>query len=234
MFYDSGTPAVFELYFLSKTKIGMEKAEDISQGLNFIRLPISIAYSVVGTYLRKKMIGETISSEDEDGKVSTYAEILDLSLEKSQDEAYDLALELKFKTLTTFFRNKEGKILLHLSLDFDKEEQLVSVNNFKLEGNTKNWLLNRFLETIGNTFMHGKIKNKMKFDFRPEIEKHLRSMNEKLGNRLEVAEGIFLFGRLNTFKISEIIPQASRFLVLVSFEGNTLLNIEKISSQPQI
>lgn len=211
----------------------MEKAEDLSQGLNFIRLPISIDYTVIETYLRKKMIGETISSEEEDKKVSTYAEILDLSLEKSEDEAYDLALALKFKTLTTFFKNKEGTILLHLSLDFDKEEQLMRVNNFKLEGITKNWLLNRSLETMVNTFMHGKIKNKMKFDFRPEIEKHLRSMNEKLENRLEVAEGIFLFGRLNTFKISEIIPQASRFLVLVNFEGNTLLDIKKIISHPR-
>ena len=211
----------------------MEKAEDLSQGLNFIRLPISIDYTVIEAYLRKKMIGETISSEEEDKKVSTYAEILDLSLEKSEDEAYDLALALKFKTLTTFFKNKEGTILLHLSLDFDKEEQLMRVNNFKLEGITKNWLLNRSLETMVNTFMHGKIKNKMKFDFRPEIEKHLRSMNEKLENRLEVAEGIFLFGRLNTFKISEIIPQASRFLVLVNFEGNTLLDIKKIISHPR-
>jgi len=212
----------------------MEEAEDLSQGLNFIRLPILIAYAVIGAYLQKKMIGETISTEAEDGKVSKYAEILDLSLEKSQDEAFDLALELKFKTLTTFFKNKEGKILLHLSLDFEKDEQLVRVNNFKLEGNTKNWLLNRFLETMVNTFMHGKIKNKMKFDFRPEIEKHLRSMNEKLDDRREVAEGIFLFGRLDSFKISEVIPQASGFLILVNFEGNTLLDIKKIISHPRI
>jgi len=210
----------------------MEKAEDLSKGLNFIRLPISLAYTVVETYLSKKMIGETISSEAEDGKVTTYAEILDLSLEKSQDEAYHLALELKLKTLTTFFKNKEGKILLHLSLDFDKEAQLVSVNNFKLEGNTKNWFFNKSLETMVNTFMRGKIKNKMKFNFRPEIEKHLRSMNEKLDHRLEVAEGIFLFGRLNTFKISEIILQASQFLILVNFEGNTLLDIKKIIVYP--
>jgi len=212
----------------------MEKTEDLSQGLNFIRLPITIDYTVVETYLRKEMTGECISSEVEDGKVSRYAEILNLSLVKSQDEAYDLALELKLKTLTTLFRNKEGKIVLHLALDFDKEKQLLRVHNFKLEGNTKNWLLNRSLETIVNTFMHGKIKNKMKFDFRPEIEKHLQSMNEKLDNRLEVAEGIFLFGRLNTFKISEIIPQASQFLILVNFEGNTLLDIKKIISHPQI
>jgi hypothetical protein len=211
----------------------MEKAEDYSQGLNFIRLPIFIAYAVIENFLRKKMIGECISSEVKDGKVSKYAEIFNLSLEKSQDEAYDLALELKFKTLTTLFKNKEGKILLHLALDFDKEEQLVSVNKFKLEGITKNWLLNRSMETIVNTFMHGKIKNKMKFDFRPEIEKHLQSLNKKLDNRLEVTDGIFLFGRLNTFKISEIIPQASQFLILVNFEGNTLLDIKKIISDPR-
>ncbi len=215
-----------------KPKQRWKKLKILSQGLNFISLPISIAYTVMETYLPKKMTGETISSEDE--KVSTYAEILDLSLEKSQDEAYDLALALKFKTLTTLFKNKEGKILLHLSLNFDREEQLLNVNNFKLEGNTKNWLLNRSLETMVNTFMHGKVKNKMKFDFRPEIEKYLRSTNGKLSNRLEIAEGIFLFGRLNTFIISEIKPQASQFLILVNFEGNTLLEIKKINFDPPI
>lgn len=210
----------------------MEKAEDLLQGLNFIRLPIHIDYAVVETFLRRKLIGETISSETEDGKGSTYAEILDLSLEKSQDDDYDLALELKFKTLTTLFRNREGKIVFHVSLDFDKEEQLVSVNNFRLEGNTKNWFFNKSLEAMVNTFMHGKLKNKMKFNFRPEIEKQLRSMNEKLENRLEVAEGIFLFGRLNSFRIYEIIYQETQFLILVNFEGNTLLDIKKIISHP--
>lgn len=206
----------------------MENAEDPSQGLNFIRLPINIDYTVVETYLRKKMIGELISSEDKDGMGSAYAEILDLSLEKSQDEGYDLALELKFKTLTTFFRNKEGKVILHVTLDFDMEEQLVSVHNFKLEGNTKNWFFNKSLETMVNTFMHGKLKNKMKFDFRPEIEKHRRSMNEKLDNRLEITAGIFLSGSLKTFKIDEIIPMETHFLVLVNFEGNTSVDIKEL------
>lgn len=206
----------------------MENAEDPSQGLNFIRLPINIDYTVVVTYLRKKMIGELISSEDKDGMGSAYAEILDLSLEKSMDEGYDLALELKFKTLTTFFRNKEGKVILHVTLDFDMEEQLMSVHNFKLEGNTKNWFFNRSLEAMVNTFMQRKLKNKMKFDFRPEIEKHRRSMNEKLDNRLEIAEGIFLSGRLKTFKIDEIIPKETHFLVLVNFEGNTSLDIKEL------
>lgn len=206
----------------------MEKAEDLSQGLNFIRLPIKIAYTVVETFLRKKMIGELISSEDKDGNGSAYAEILDLSLGKSQDGDYDLALELKFKTLTTFFRNKEGKIVLHVSLDFDKEEQLVSVHNFRLEGNTKNWLFNKSLETIVNSFMRGKIQNKLNFDFRPEIEKHRRSMNEKLDNRLEVTEGIFLSGRLKTFKIDEILPKETHFLILVNFEGNTIVDIKEL------
>ena len=217
----------FNYNVLSKTKKEMEKTENLLQGLNFIRLPINIDYTVVETFLRKKMIGETISSEDKDGKVTNYAEILDLSLEKSQDEAYHLALELKFKTLTTFFRNKEGKILLHVSLDFDKEEQLVSVSDFKLEGNTKNWLFNKSLETVVNSFMRGKIQNKLNFDFRPEIVKHLRSMNEKLENRLEVAEGIFLSGRMKTFKIDEILPKDTHFLVLVNFEGNTIVDIKK-------
>ena len=206
----------------------MEKAEDLSQGLNFIRLPINIDYAVVETYLRKKLMGETISSEAEDGKGSTYAEILDLSLEKSQDKAYDLALELKFKTLTAFFRNKEGKILLYVSIDFDKEEQLVRVDNFKLEGNAKNWFFNRFLETMANTFMHGKLMKKMEFEFGPEIEKHLQSINEKLNNQLEVTEGIFLSGRMKTFKIAGIIPMETHFLILVNFEGNTIFDIKKL------
>jgi len=209
-------------------KIKMENTEELSKGLNFIKLPISIGYKVVETLMRKKMIGETISSEADDGEVTNYAEILDLSLEKSQYEDYDLAIQLKFKVLTTLFKNKEGSIILDLSFVFDQQEQLVSVNHFKVEGNTNNWLLNKSLETMFNTFMHGKIKNKMKFDFSPEIEKQLEAINKKLGNQLEVTEGVYLLGRLNTFKISDIIPETSHFLILVNFEGHSLIDVQKI------
>lgn len=206
----------------------MENTGDGLKNLNSISLSFYIKYIVLETYIRKKMIGEKITAEGKNGDVATYAEILDLSLEKSLNEEYDIAIALKFRTLTKFFRNKTGEIVLNASFDFDKEGQQVSVSNFELDGTSKSWFFNNSLEAIANTFMHGKLKNKMKFDFKPEIEKQLLSINERLGNQVEVAEGVFLSGSMETFKVSGIVPQENQFLILVNFQGISALDIKKI------
>lgn len=206
----------------------MEKAGDPSKINNSLTLPVKIEYSVLQSLLRKKMIGETISSEGKNGKVSNYAEILNISVERSVKENYDLAVEIKFRNLTSFLKNKEGKFVLYAALDFDELLQQIQVVNFEIDGTSKNWLFNNTIETIANTFMRGKIRNKMKLDFQPEIQKQLVIINEKLKSNFDVADGIFLSGKMKFIKINEIILQDQQILVLVQLEGQTLINIQDI------
>ncbi len=193
--------------------------EHILQDNIVIRLPIKIDYHVLEAYLQEKFIGENI--ED-------YAKITDVSLYKSLKEKYDIALELEFKMLTSLFRNREGSIILHASLNFDHINQEITVKDYKLQGNSESWLMNNSFQAMANTFFHKKIKEKMKFQLRPHIEKQLLSLNRNLENPLEAAGGIFLSGYLKDFVIQKIIPGDNLVLIFIEIEGNALVDIKKI------
>ncbi|MFN4762960.1 DUF4403 family protein [Gillisia sp. Q332] len=206
----------------------MEQTGNPSQVLNFLRLPVKIDYKVIETYLQKKFKGEYISKTDKDGKVSNYAEIQSIALEKSYKDGYDIAVQVKFKTLTTIFKNKEGVIEFYAALELDKAKQQVRVIDFTLNGTSNNWLFNNAIESIANTFMHDKIKNKMQFDLRPEIEKKLPSINEKMEHPMEVSNGIYVSGNLRSFLVENIQFIESHMLIFVDFEGGIGLDIKKL------
>ncbi|MGM1055407.1 MAG: DUF4403 family protein [Bacteroidota bacterium] len=207
----------------------MEQTTNPSQVLNFLRLPVKVGYKVIETYLRKKLTGEYISKTDKDGNVSNYAEIHSIALEKSYKEGYDIAVQVKFKTLTAIFKNKEGVIELYAALELDKTEQQLRVLDFKLNGTSTNWLFNNAIESIANTFMHDRIKNKMKFDLKSEIEKKLPVINEKMEDPMEVSNGIYISGNLQSFLVEAIQFEESHMLVFVDFEGGIGVDIKKLN-----
>lgn len=206
----------------------MEKPVSASQGGIKIHLPVKIDYSVLETYLRKRMKGEKIQVEKENGGFKTYAEITGFSLEKSRLEEYDLAVFIRYKTLTTFFRNREGEIRVDLSLYFDEDRQEVLVTDYKLKGNSEGWLMNTVLPSVINTFLHKKLKSKMKFAFQSKIDEQVNSLNAKLEQQVRATEGVYLSGELNKFKVADIIAGSSHFLVSVEIEGTALAEIKSI------
>lgn len=207
----------------------MDQITNPSQVLNFLRLPVKIEYKVIETYLREKLTGEYISKTDKDGNVSNYAEIHAIALEKSHKEGYDIAVQVKFKTLTTLFKNKEGVLELYAALELDKTEQQLRVLDFKLNGTSKNWLFNNAIESIANTIMHDRIKNKMKFDLRSEIEKKLPVINAKMEDPMEVSNGVYISGNLRSFLVENIQFEEDHMLIFVDFEGGIGLDIKKLN-----
>lgn len=193
-----------------------------------ITLPVNLAYAGIDGYLKENYMGEIIREEKENGKVSEYAEILDMSLDRSEEEEFDIAVDVTFKNLTSVFRNKTGRILLHLSLNFDEAEQEIYVDSFKLKGNSGNWLMDNAMQTMANTFLHKKIKNKMVFNFREIIAKQLSDLNKKLEDPYKVKEGINLYGNLKNFRIQRIIPKIRHFYVLLNIEADAVMDIEQL------
>lgn len=193
-----------------------------------LKLPIKMDFVVLEEYLQNKLIGEKISSTNKKEEEVNYLEILDVSLQKSLKESFDFALSIQFKNLTSIFRNKKGGVLLHLSLDFNESLQEITVKDHVLEGETKNWLMNKSLQALANTFLYGKMKEKMKFNFRPLIEKQLVALNKKLETPMEAAEGVEVSGNLNDFRVREIIPGNSFFLISVELDAYAFLDIKKI------
>ena len=203
----------------------MEKS---SENNIVITLPVNLAYDAIDGYLKENYTGEIIKEEKENGKVSEYAEILDMSLQRSEEEEYDIAVDVKFRNLTSIFHNKIGRILLHLSLNFDETEQEIYVDSFKLNGNSGSWLMDNAMEAMANTFLHNKIKNKMVFNFRAIIAEQLADLNKKLEDPYPVKEGINLYGNLKNFRIQRVVPKLRHFYVLLNIEADAVMDIERL------
>ena len=206
----------------------MEATSQESRYNIVLNLPVKISYKVLETYLQKKLLGKILSKGKANGTTSDTARIQKISLERSSLEDFDLAVHLQLKMLTTFFKNKEIKMVVHLSLAFREPEQEILVPRYKLEGENNGWLVNTAVETLINNFLYSKLKEKMKFDIRPIVNQRLESINKKLSNGFAVADGINITGKVNEFRIKEVIPGQRTLLVAVHVLGNNVLNIQKI------
>ena len=193
-----------------------------------LNLPVKISYKVLETYLQKKFLGKILSKGKANGSTSDTARIQKIKLERSPLEDFDLAVHLQLKMLTTFFKNREIKMAVHLSLALKENQQEILVPRYKLEGENNGWLVNTAVETLINNFLYSKLKEKMKFDIRPLVMDKLKGINEKLGKGVEVADGINITGKVNEFRIRELIPGQKTLLVAVHVLGNNVLNIQKI------
>lgn len=207
----------------------MENIKNSPQGNLQLKIPIRIAYDVLQNFLRKKFVGEKIKIE-ENGQFSNYAEVLDININKSLEEDYDLVLEVRFRTLTSFFRNKKGTAIIQAALGFRDKEQEIAVLDYDLEVQTGNWLMNKTLQAVVNSnFLSTKLKEKLKYEFKPMVEKQLRAANLKLNEQLEASKGVFISGKLNNFRILDIIPGRERLVVILSLEGNAVVDIKEIN-----
>ncbi|TDN93436.1 uncharacterized protein DUF4403 [Salegentibacter sp. 24] len=193
-----------------------------------LNLPVKLSYRVLENVLREKLVGEQIGMEDSKGMVKNYAEVLGADLGKSQEANFDITLNLKLKTLTSLFKNKEVSLLIHFSLGFNEVEQVIDIKEFELEGQSKNWLVDNSLETLANTLIYNKVKNKMKLDLKPHINEHLSKANQKLENEMETAPGVFLSGNVNTLKVTEIIPGDSLILILLEISAYGFIDVKEI------
>ncbi len=194
-----------------------------------VNLPVNITYSAIENMLREKLVGEIIKTEDDNGKISRYAQILDISIDSSEETEYDLVLDVKFQTLTSVFKNKEGRILLYLTIQFEEANQEINVRDFKLKGNTSSWLMNNSLEAMANTLLRGKLMKKMQFNFMPLIEKKIIELNGKMEEPYEVHKGIKLFGRIENFSVKKILPKPVNVLVFVNVSANAVVDVEEIN-----
>lgn len=198
-----------------------------AQNIN-ITVPVIIGYSVLDKYLRGKLVGEIISKENSEGEKSNYAQILDVSIDKSDAEGFDLCLDITMQTLTSLFKNKQVKILFHAALQLDRDLQHISLKDYEIDGKTENWLADKLLETVINNWMYEKLKKKMNFDLMPHIEEKLSSLNEKLESKLEAKEGVHLIGSLDKIEISNLKAGENELWISVTVTGTGIVELEKL------
>ena len=203
------------------------KDEFNDQNIN-ITVPVIIGYSVLDKYLREKLIGEIISKENSEGKKSNYAQVLDVSIGKSEKEEFDLRVNITLQTLTSFFKNKQVKIYFYAALELNRELQHISLKDYEIDGKTRNWFADQLLETVVNKWMYDKLKKKMNFDLMPHIEEKIGSLNEKLENKLEAKEGVHLIGSLDKFEISNLKAGENELWISITVTGTGIVELEKL------
>ena len=204
-----------------------DKEKFMDENIN-ITIPVIINYQVLTRYIGGKLVGEILSNENKEGEKSNYAMVLDVSIEKSNLEGFDLLLKVTLKTLTNLFKNREVEIFLHAALELDKDLQHVSLKDYEVDGKTNNRFADRLLETIINKWMYKKLKKKMFFDLMPLIEEKLVAINLELKDKLEAKEGVNLLGSLDKVGISKITAGDKELWISVSIIGTGLIELEKL------
>lgn len=195
---------------------------DDFKGDVIVNVPVKIGYPVLNKVLKEKAIGQKI------GGSSDYAEIIDISVEASPLENYDLVAHLTLKTLTSILKNKEVSLSVHLQLDYDKSGQVIHVTDYKLDSESTNWIVNNLLETIVNSLLYNKVKDQMSFDITPHIKEQLTEINKKLSNSFTTADGLLVHGDLKELSIYDILANKEGVLIFLFAEAKAAVEVKSI------
>ncbi len=193
-----------------------------------ITIPVIVGYKILEKHLGGKMVGKILANENKHGEKSNYAMVLDVSIEKSDLEGFDLILVITLRTLTNLFKNREVKIFFHAALELDQDLQQVSLKDFEIDGKTQYRFADRLLETVVNKWMYSKLKKKMHYDLMPLLKEKVATINLELENKLEAKAGVNLLGSLDKVEISSLRAGEKELCISVSVLGTGLIELEKL------
>ncbi len=125
-----------------------------TQNIN-LSLPIKIPYPVLRQLLETRLIGMEIgTSERKRGR------ILRLGLQPSPSPEYDMVLGLRIGLSRKVLWAKEVPLYVHASLNFDPESGRLSVGTYKIDSESKNFVLDKALEFLANRMYYRKVLDK--------------------------------------------------------------------------
>lgn len=190
-----------------------------------LTLPVKISYTAIQKYLQKELVGTKLQKNGE----KALAEILGISITRSEQDGFDIQADVDIRILTTIFKNRKGKVLVDISLDFSKETQEVSVRDFQVDVKTRSWLVNNALEAVVNAFLYDRLKQRMRFDFRNLVREKLSELNTKLEAPQEASEGIYFSGFVEDFQVKDLFPGKKVILAFIEINARALIDIRQIN-----
>ena len=204
-----------------------EKKSDSPDQMD-LTIPIFLTYDVLQSHLKQKMIGEILHKENDRGKVSNYAEVLNITLTKSLLPDFDLLVTIRLKTLTFLYRNKELDIDINARLHFDNEQQQISVDHFEIDSRGGSWIADQVLESVVNKFMYEKLKKRLSIDLLPQINEQLSVVNDKLASSFEPKEGIAVSGSVDHLVVEDLAAKDDAIWIFLRLEGWAVVEITEI------
>lgn len=199
-------------------------ANPMNEKIN-LRLPVKISYSALEAYLRKELVGKRFQKDE--GK--DFAEVLDISLESSKLEDFDLLADVDARMLSSIFKNRNVRVVVDIALDFQRNTQVVSVRDFRVDIKSRSWLVDNALEAVVNAFLYDRLKKRMQFDLRDLIKGKLSEINTKLESPQQATDGIAFSGFVEAFRLVDLFPGKKVLLAVVEVEARALIDIQEIN-----
>lgn len=193
-----------------------------------LSIPIKISFIALKNYLNKEFVGKTISRNNSNGKEINYFKILDIDIDKSDTEPYNLELRVKLETLTTFYNKRVLEISVQTLVKMDVNSQRIYIETYKIDSTGKSWIANKMLESIVNTFIYRKIIKNFNIELVPLINEKLIELNEKLASQVEVKNGISIIGALNSLTITHFEVKQNAMWVIINIKGWGIIDIENL------
>lgn len=199
-------------------------ANPMNEKIN-LRLPVKISYSALEAYLRKELVGKRFQKDE--GK--DFAEVLEISLEGSKLEDFDLQADINARMLSSIFKNRNVRVVVDIALDFQRNTQVVSVRDFRVDIKSRSWLVDNALEAMVNAFLYDRLKKRMQFDLRDLIKGKLSEINTKLESPQQATDGITFSGFVEAFRLVDLFPGKRVLLAVVEVEARALIDIQEIN-----
>lgn len=206
----------------------MNLNQELTNGDISLSIPIKISFSALKNYLNKEYQGKIISRNNSSGKEIKYFKILDIDINKSHIENYNIELLVKLETLTTFYNKRDLQISIQTLVNLDVESQNIHVQTYKIDSTGKSWFANQMLKSVVNTFIYRKIINNLNFELSPLINEKLSELNEKLASKLEIKRGISILGAFKNLTITHFEVKQNDIWVIIHINGWGVIDMEDL------
>ncbi len=187
-----------------------------------LSLPVKIPYAVMQQLLETKLAGMEIGM----GKRKK-GRILGTSMEASPLEEYDILLGLRVVPARKILLPGEVTVYIHGNLQYDPETGQLSVGTFKIQIKSRNLLMVKALEFLGNRMYYRKVLEKATVNLKDLIRPYRDQLNDKLGSGLATKDVVF-HGKMDDISITRIEPDHEFIVVHARFEGCAEVTLQSV------
>ncbi|MCC9136258.1 DUF4403 family protein [Pontibacter silvestris] len=194
-----------------------------------IYVPVKVTYSALEDVLKKQVVGEYIPKPDEGDSIAPYAQILDVRLEETNSDAYNIGLRIRLRVLRTVLKRDQVDLQVQVSLDYDNTMQQLFVRKFRLESKTSSGFYNTALEVLANKVAYNQILKKAKANLAEIIAGEVKKVNELLKKGLDL-KGLNLLGTVNEIQVHDITPMPDHVSLSFELQGKLEVAISDLIS----
>lgn len=188
-----------------------------------LTLPIKIPYPILRQLLETKLVGMEIGTSER-----KRGQILRVGLQLSTLPKYDIVLGLRIGLASKVLWAKEMPLYIHASLNFDPEWGRLSVGTYKIDSESRNFVLDKAVEFLANRMYYRKVLDKASVNLNEMIASKMAVLNEKLQSGIPSSQGMVFNGNMENITITGIEPSPEYIVVYTHFKGQAEVTLQNL------